>query len=168
MIPVMYGNNYQIVQTPGFVVITYEIIHEARVIPLDGRPHVGPGVRMHMGDARGHWENDTLVVETTNFTKAAAYRGADPATFRVVERFTRVAADTIAVDRDDGGSGDVDEAVDDRDAADSRHAVAAPAVRVPRTQLRPGEYPQGRPRRGEEAVNHEVHEFRRHDRVHAS
>jgi hypothetical protein len=95
MIPVMYGNNYQIVQTPGFIVITYEIIHEARVIPLDGRPHVGAGLRMHMGDARGHWEGDTLVVETTNFTKAAAYRGADPATFRVVERFTRVAGDTI-------------------------------------------------------------------------
>ncbi len=95
MIPVMYGNNYQIVQTPGFIVITYEIIHEARVIPLDGRPHVGPGLRMHMGDARGHWEGDTLVVETTNFTRAAAYRGADPASFRVVERFTRVAPDTI-------------------------------------------------------------------------
>jgi len=95
MIPVMYGNNYQIVQTPGFVVITYEIIHEARIIPLDRRPHVGSGVRMHMGDARGHWDGDTLVVETTNLTKAAAYRGADPATFRVVERFTRVAPDTI-------------------------------------------------------------------------
>jgi hypothetical protein len=95
MIPVMYGNNYQIVQTPGLVVITYEIIHEARVIPLDRRPHVGPMLRMHMGDPRGHWEGDTLVVETTNFTKAAAYRGADPATFRVVERFTRVASDTI-------------------------------------------------------------------------
>jgi hypothetical protein len=95
MIPVMYGNNYQIVQTPGYVVITYEIIHETRVIPLDGRPHVGSGVRMHMGDARGRWEGDTLVVETTNFTKAAAYRGADPATFRVVERFKRVAPDTI-------------------------------------------------------------------------
>jgi hypothetical protein len=96
MIPVMYGNNYQIVQTPGFVVITYEIIHETRIIPLDGRPHVGAGVRMHMGDPRGRWEGDTLVVETTNFTKAAAYRGADPATFRVVERFRRVDADTIA------------------------------------------------------------------------
>jgi hypothetical protein len=92
MIPVMYGNNYQIVQTPGYVVITYEIIHETRVIPLDGRPHVGSGVRMHMGDARGRWEGDTLVVETTNFTKAAAYRGA---TFRVIERFKRVAPDTI-------------------------------------------------------------------------
>ena len=96
MIPVMYGNNYQIVQTPGYVVITYEIIHEARVIPLDGRPHVGPAIRQHMGDARGHWEGETLVVETTNFTSAAAYRGANPATFRVTERFSRLAPDTIA------------------------------------------------------------------------
>jgi len=96
MIPVMYGNNYQIVQTPGYVVITYEIIHEARVIPLDGRPHVGPSIRQHMGDARGHWEGDTLVVETTNFTSAAAYRGANAATFKVIERFSRVAPDTIA------------------------------------------------------------------------
>ena len=56
MIPVMYGNNYQIIQSPGLIVITYEIIHEARVIPLDGRPHAGAGVRTHMGDARGRWE----------------------------------------------------------------------------------------------------------------
>jgi len=96
MIPVMYGNNYQIVQTPGFVVITYEIIHEARIIPLDGRPHLGRGVRAHMGDPRGHWDGNTLVVETTNFTAASAYRGANPDTLRVVERFTRVAPDTIA------------------------------------------------------------------------
>jgi len=96
MIPVMYGNNYEIVQTPGFVVITYEIIHEARIIPLDGRPHVGAGVRSHMGDARGHWESNTLVVETTNFSAASAYRGANPDTLRVTERFTRIAPDTIA------------------------------------------------------------------------
>jgi len=95
MIPVMYGNTYEIVQTPGYVVITYEIIHEARVIPLDGRPHVGEKIRQHMGDARGHWEGSTLVVETTNFTRAAAYRGANPATLRVTERFTRVAPDGI-------------------------------------------------------------------------
>jgi hypothetical protein len=95
MIPVMYGNNYQIIQSPGYIVITYEIVHEARVIPLDGRPHVGRGVRAHMGDARGRWEGDTLVVETTNFTSAAAYRNANAETFRVVERFTRVAPDRI-------------------------------------------------------------------------
>jgi hypothetical protein len=96
MIPVMYGNTYQIVQTPGLVVITYEIIHEARIIPLDGRPHIGRAIRQHMGDSRGHWEGDTLVVETTNFTEAAAYRGADAATLRVVERFAHAAPDRIA------------------------------------------------------------------------
>ena len=95
MIPVMYGNTYQIVQTPGYVLITYEIVHEARVIPLDGRPHVGPGVRTHMGDPRGRWDGDTLVVETTNFTDAAAYRGARGESLKVTERFKRVAADRI-------------------------------------------------------------------------
>jgi len=96
MIPVMYGNNYQIVQTPGYLAITYEIIHETRIIPLDGRPHVGQAIRQHMGDARGRWEGDTLVVETTNFRSETAYRGANAATLRLVERFTRVAPDRIA------------------------------------------------------------------------
>ena len=95
MIPVMYGNTYELSSFPGFVVITYEIIHEARIIPLDGRPHLGSKIQQHMGDPRGHFDGDTLVVETTNFTKAAAYRGANPATLRVVERFTRVAPDSI-------------------------------------------------------------------------
>ena len=95
MIPVMYGNNYQIFQAPGYIVITYEIVHEARVIPLDGRQHVGSGVRAHMGDARGRWDGTSLVVETTNFTSASAYRNANAETFRVIERFTRVAPDRI-------------------------------------------------------------------------
>src|SRR5262245_5023038 len=95
MIPVMYGNTYDIVQTPGFVVITYEIIHETRIIPLDGRPHVGRGIRQHMGDARGRWDGDTLVVETTNFTPQSAYRGSDPASVKITERFTRVSPDSI-------------------------------------------------------------------------
>ena len=95
MIPVMYGNNYQIIQSPGLIVITYEIVHEARVIPLDGRAHLGSGVRAHMGDPRGHWDGNTLVVETTNFTSLSAYRNANAATFRVIERFTRVAPDRI-------------------------------------------------------------------------
>jgi hypothetical protein len=95
MIPVMYGNNYEIVQSPGFVVVTYEIIHESRVIPLDGRPHVGRAVRTHMGDPRGRWEGATLVVETTNFTDESAYRNARGDTLRVTERFTRVAPGRI-------------------------------------------------------------------------
>jgi hypothetical protein len=96
MIPVMYSNVYDIVQAPGLVAITYEIVHEARVIPLDNRAHIGPAIHEHMGDARGHWEGDTLVVDATNFTAAAAYRGANPARLRIVEHFTPVSPDTIA------------------------------------------------------------------------
>jgi hypothetical protein len=96
MIPVMYGNVYQIVQSPGYVVITYEIVHEARVIPLDGRPHVGAAIHEHMGDARGHFERDTLVVETTNFTALTVYRNANPERLKITERFRRVAPDKIA------------------------------------------------------------------------
>jgi hypothetical protein len=95
MIPVMYGNNYQIIQAPGYIVITYEIVHEARVIPLDGRTHIGRAIRAHMGDPRGRWDGNALVVETTNFTSASAYRNANAETFRVIERFTRVAPDRI-------------------------------------------------------------------------
>ena len=95
MIPVMYSNTYQILQTPDYVAITYEIIHDTRIIPLDGRPHLGESIRQHMGDARGHWEGTTLVVETTNFRSQTAYRGANAATLRVTERFTRVASDLM-------------------------------------------------------------------------
>jgi hypothetical protein len=65
--PVIYGNGQQIVQAPGYVTIMQEMVHEARVIPLDGRPHASANIRSYMGDARGHWEGNTLVVETTNF-----------------------------------------------------------------------------------------------------
>jgi hypothetical protein len=67
MMPAIYGNSYQIVQAPGYVAIRYEMIHEARIIPLDGRAHLTPNIRTSMGDARGRWEGATLVVETTNF-----------------------------------------------------------------------------------------------------
>jgi len=95
MIPFIHGNSYQIVQAPGLVSITYEIMHEARVIPLDGRAHVGKAIRLDMGDARGHWEGNTLVVETRNFNPRSAYRNANAATLRLVERFTRTAPDRI-------------------------------------------------------------------------
>jgi hypothetical protein len=95
MIPFIHGNSYEIVQSPGQVSITYEIMHEARVIPLDGRPHVGKAVRLDMGDARGHWEGDALVIETTNFNQRSTYRNANAATLRLVERFTRTAPDRI-------------------------------------------------------------------------
>ncbi len=96
-----YNLGNQIIQGPGFVVIRYEMIHEARVIPLDVRPHVGPLVRTYMGDPRGHWEGKTLVVETTNFlggTLGLLSNGAGaPYSDDLVltERFTRVSEDTL-------------------------------------------------------------------------
>jgi len=95
MMPAIYGNAYQIVQGSGFVAIRYEMIHEARVIPLDGRSHVGRDVRLDMGDARGHFEGDTLVVETTNFQQRSAYRNANAAAFKLIERFRPVAPDLL-------------------------------------------------------------------------
>ena len=67
ILPVIYGNGQQVVQGPGYVSIMQEMVHEARIIPLDGRPHASPNVRSYMGDPRGHWDGNTLVVETTNF-----------------------------------------------------------------------------------------------------
>jgi hypothetical protein len=88
MMPANYGNSYRIVQAPGYVAISYEMVHETRIIPLDGRPQLGAAIRQYMGDARGHWDGNTLVVETTNFRDEPAYRGSNPATMRLVERFT--------------------------------------------------------------------------------
>jgi hypothetical protein len=95
MMPAIYGNSYRIVQGPGVVAIQYEMIHETRVIPLETSPHVGKGIHMDMGDARGRWEGSTLVVETTNFKDRSAYRNANPDTLRLTERFTRIAPDKI-------------------------------------------------------------------------
>ena len=89
-----YNSNYQIVQAPGYVMILVEMIHDVRIIPLDGRPHVSQNIRQWLGDARGHWEGDTLVVETTNFNGKNPLRGSSD-NMRVMERFTRVDADTI-------------------------------------------------------------------------
>ena len=105
MMPSAYDNGNQILQTPGYVVIRQEMIHEARVIPLDGRPHPGPSIRMYMGDSRGHWEGNTLVVETTNFTdrtsiggNGVAYNGEggrNSDALRLTERFTRVGPEQL-------------------------------------------------------------------------
>ncbi len=94
MVPSGYNNNYQILQTPGYVAIYIEMIHDVRIIPLDGRPHVAKNIRQWMGDSRGHWEGDTLVVDTTNFTEKTHFRGADE-NLHLVERFTRAGPDTI-------------------------------------------------------------------------
>ena len=96
-----YNNNLQIVQTPNQLVIHTEMIHEARVVPLDGRPHLQAALRQWLGDSRGRWEGETLVVETTNFTDKSAFsgsiigRGGSTASMSLVERFTRVAGDTL-------------------------------------------------------------------------
>jgi hypothetical protein len=104
MIGSTYYNNLQIFQTAKSVVVRHELMHAARVIPLDGGPHVGPGLHLLNGDSRGRWEGDTLIVDTTNFTNRTPFRGP-PATTRadifssdrlhVIERFTRVSENEI-------------------------------------------------------------------------
>jgi hypothetical protein len=105
MLPAGYNNGYEIIQIPGYVVIVYEMIHDTRIIPLDGRPHVGSNIRMWNGDARGRWEGNTLVVETANFNDKGVLSGSAAAgrlrgiphseEMHVVERFTRVSEDVI-------------------------------------------------------------------------
>jgi len=104
--PAGYNNAYRILQTPEYVAILYEMIHDVRIIPLDGRPHVEEKIRLWMGDSRGRWEGDTLIVETTNHTDKGwiASNGASrrikgipqSEALHVVERFTRVSNGTIA------------------------------------------------------------------------
>ena len=86
MMPAIYGNSYDITQGPAFVAIRYEMVHETRVIPLDGRPHAPASIKSYMGDPRGHWEGDTLVVETTNYLEKSAYGGASEK-LKTTERF---------------------------------------------------------------------------------
>ena len=103
--PTGYNNNYQILQNADFVVMLQEHIHDVRVIPLDGRPHLAPAIRQYAGSSRGHWEGDTLVVETTNLQGAFIRRWNRPEhslargdlsdAVRVVERFRRIDADTL-------------------------------------------------------------------------
>lgn len=99
-LPVLYNSGIDITQAPGYVALRYEMVHDYRVISLDDRPHLSSSIRQHMGDARGRWEGDTLVVETTNFTDRIGVGlsgGGVPNSLamRLVERFTRVSTDTI-------------------------------------------------------------------------
>ncbi len=98
MMPGFYNHNYQILQTPGYVTILVEMIHDARIIPMDGRPHVDNDIKQWLGDSRGRWEGDTLVVETVNLPhvdqrNVAVYGTSEQG--RVIERFTRLDADTM-------------------------------------------------------------------------
>jgi hypothetical protein len=99
--PNIYNSGMEIHQAPGLVVLRYEMIHETRIIPLDARPHLAPAIRSYMGDTRGHWDGQTLVVETTNFNgKTGSYGrngNGNPTSeaLKLVERFTRRGADTL-------------------------------------------------------------------------
>tara|TARA_Y100000588_G_scaffold372661_1_gene445491 strand:+ start:1034 stop:2059 length:1026 start_codon:yes stop_codon:yes gene_type:complete len=109
MMPGPYNNTYMFFQTPDYVAIQVEMIHDTRIIPLDGRPHISTHIRQYLGDMRGHWEGDTLVVETTNIARTEGdpgVQGADEIevrhtngrsddTIRIVERFTRISEDII-------------------------------------------------------------------------
>ncbi len=92
MTPKIYGNGYRILQAPGVVVVMSEMIHETRIIPLDGRPHVGRKIRSYLGDSRGRWEGNALVVETTNLNGRTNYSGVN---MTLVERFTRIEPDVL-------------------------------------------------------------------------
>src|SRR5437867_216845 len=94
LLPAVYYANLQIMQGAGYVVVMTETIHSARIIPLDGRPHLGRNLRPWVGDSRGHWAGNTLVVDTTNYSDKIGFRGAGE-NLHVTERFTRVDADTI-------------------------------------------------------------------------
>lgn len=125
-LPGGYNNNFMILQGPGYVAILQEMIHEVRVIPLDGRPHVPQNIRQWLGDSRGHWEGNTLVVDTTNFRdeiRSNLYYccGAAGANLHLVERFTRVDNDTI----------DYQYTVDDPTTFTKPWTVALPLWRTP-------------------------------------
>jgi hypothetical protein len=93
ILPARYNSNLQILQGPGYVAIETEEIHDARMIPTDGRPHLPKSIRQWMGDSVGHWEGDTLVIDTTNFTDLSPFSGAE--NLHVIERLTRADEETI-------------------------------------------------------------------------
>ena len=119
MAPSAYNNNYQVIQNKDHVVILNEMVHDARIIPLDGRPHLPASVRQVLGDSVGHWEGETLVVDTTNFTDLTAFRGSGPK-LHLTERFTRVDAETLLYEY----------TVDDPESFTKPWSVALPSTRV--------------------------------------
>ena len=93
-LPTLYNNNVGIYQSPGYVALVHEMVHETRIVPLDGRPALSPGIRQWEGSSRGHWDGDTLVVETTNFTDKTRFRGSTE-NLKVTERFSRLDGRTL-------------------------------------------------------------------------
>jgi hypothetical protein len=94
ILPGLYNNNIRILQGPGYVAITHEMVHDTRIIPLDGRPNLSGKVHQWFGDSRGHWDGNTLVVETANFSDKTNYRGSG-ATLHMLEHFTRTGRNSI-------------------------------------------------------------------------
>ena len=94
MLPGPYNNNYEIVQTPQAILLVNEMIHEPRVVAMNGRPHLPQNIRLWKGDSIGRWEGDTLVVDTTNFSDETNFRGAGP-NLHLIERFKRIAPDVL-------------------------------------------------------------------------
>jgi hypothetical protein len=132
ILPVIYGNGLEIVQTPGYVAIRYEMVHDVRVIPTDGRPHLSSNIRSFMGDAVGHWEGKTLVVETTNLLgdrMAVGVNGDGGPPYsdalKLTERFTRVSGNTINYEM----------TVDDPKTYTATWKVAFPITQEPGYQL---------------------------------
>ena len=156
MVPGAYNNNLQIVQAPGYVVIINEMVHNARIIPTDGRPHTK--IRQWTGDSRGRWEGDTLVVETINFRRETSLQGSTADT-RLVERFTRVGDDAI---RYEFLVSDPNSYIRPWSAMVplAENAGAALRVRLPRGQLRPAEYSRRRARPGEEGRSRQITNLR--------
>ena len=132
MLPVLYNNNYQIVQTPDTVMILVEMVHDVRVIRINGT-HNPPASAQWLGDSIGHWEGDTLVVDTTNFTDQTRFRGSSE-NLHVIERFKRVDANTILY-APPSTIRHVHQAVDDGVSV-SRHRRPGLRIRLPRRQLR--------------------------------
>jgi hypothetical protein len=138
VLPVVYGNGNRILQAPGEVVISYEMVHDTRVIPLDGRPHIGSKIRQYLGDSRGHWEGNSLVVETTNLTDQTSI-GANgnglrhSADMKIVERFTRTDADVLQYEI----------VVDDPKTYARPFKIAIPLISPPGFQLLPYECHEG-------------------------
>jgi hypothetical protein len=135
MFPAGYNNAYEFIQVPGYVVIRYEMIHNARIIPLDGRPRLSEKIRQWDGEPRGHWEGTTLVVESTNYndkgmiaTSAATQRIRgipQSAALHVVERFTPVDANTIMYRA----------TIEDRNVYTGSWTVEMPLTRDPKYQM---------------------------------
>ena len=144
MTPGGYNQNLQVFQTEDHVVLLNEMVHSSRVIPLDGRPRLDDGLRQWMGDSRGRWEGDTLVVETTNFLRETSFRGGvTTADLHLVERFTRVSEG----DADVPGDGERSQRLGPALELPDPHGEERPAavrVRLPRGQLRALQHPRRR------------------------